>query len=285
MLGQVKLQSYRTLQLFDTQRFLKPVRLESAENLRQFFLELCGALKIKNLLEIGAHEASISIDFLLRDANGTRRALAFEANPFTFESKTKSASERGVEVFNFGVADIDSIKDFQIPINKDLGYVDLSPGNASFLIRNDISVQYEIVKVPTITLNEIFNTHNISGNFALWIDVEGFSKSVLMGADRVLSGSNAQLVFIEIESTNFWKEQSSLLEVMTLLSNYHFEWVAKDFEYRGQSNYIFIKTDSVPFLSKHIRKYSSKFYTLIIKSLLLYPRTIFQHLGGKRMKV
>jgi FkbM family methyltransferase len=281
MFRTIKIDSFSILQVIGRWRLLKPIRLESAENLREFFLEVCGAMSIKNLLEIGAHEASVSIDFLLGESTFARRALAFEANPFTFDSKTRLAGDSGVEVYNIGVADSASFLDFQIPVNKDDVANSLAPGNASFLVRNDSSVFYEIVEVPTITLNEIFNTHNILGNSALWIDVEGFSKPVLLGADHALSSANAQIVFIEIETASFWKEQSSLPEVFSLLSKYGYKWVARDFEYKEQSNYLFIKNDSVPLISSHIRKHNLKSYKLIFKSFILFPITFFQHLLEK----
>lgn len=208
-------------------------RSKSNQTLQSLFLGLSSKF-VNNFIEIGAREASASISFLKQMQTG--RALAFEANPMTFEKITRGASNSGVEVYNFGISDNSVSQSMFIPIWKE---DNLTPPNASFLTRSK-DVTYLEVTVPCLTLDEVFSSKIIEGPTALWVDVEGFAYQVLSGAKESLKKTDIKIIFIEVEAERFWKAQFLVKEVSEQLKCRGFFLVARDFEYKNQYNQVYI---------------------------------------------
>ena len=80
------------------------------------FITACEDLRIELLLEPGAQRAETSVEFVTRLGG---RAIAFEANPNTFESITSLAAEYGVEVRNVAVGDRVGQATLHIPVQEE----------------------------------------------------------------------------------------------------------------------------------------------------------------------
>jgi hypothetical protein len=74
---------------------------------------------------------------------------------------------------------------------------------------------------------------------ALWIDVEGAAKEVLMGARKSLR-NGVQCVAIEMEKRSFWADQWLAPDISSFMAEFDFLPLARDMETGWQYNQIFI---------------------------------------------
>jgi len=228
-------------------RSLKNFRKQSALLLDDFFFTALSILNVEYFLECGAHEAQASSRFCSIGKN----AIAIEANPVTFNVKTVSAMSAGVEVLNFGLGASTGELEFYVLEE------DLVAGNATFQPKANEIYKKQIVKVDTIDniVQERAIEHNPIG---LWVDVEGFSRAVLQGANQLLKTENCMILKIEVESFLFFEGQALSTEVADHLSAIGFEAIIVDAEYEQQFNVVFVKRgviDSLAFeLGKSLEK-------------------------------
>jgi FkbM family methyltransferase len=195
------------------------------------FFKILSGCGVTGLIECGAHEASASINFM---RTGGRRAVAIEANPITYEMKTKLAEQHGVLSFNCGVGKEVGEIDFFIPQH------DQTAGNASFLKKPNVN--YESKKVSVDTINNIFHKHFKRGEvLALWIDVEGLALDVLKGGDSLLKNDICQVIKVEVENIPFWQNQSLARDVDNYLTSLDYKAILRDIEWNGQYNLIYVK--------------------------------------------
>lgn len=173
------------------------------------------------LVECGAHRAEASVRF-------GRKAIAIEANPITFDEKMANAPH---------------ITRLNVALDKEEGtaYIhifgeDQAPGNASTSERTDARA-FSMMKVPATTLDKV--TEKLDNGLALWIDVEGKSYEVLQGGLETLKKTD--VLIIEVEEKQFWKNQKLDHEVKKFLEDRGFVYVARDQEYPQQYNMIYVK--------------------------------------------
>jgi len=206
-------------------------RHKTAEWIDESFFKILKGCGVTGLIECGAHEASASVNFM---RTGGRRAVAIEANPFTYESKTKLTEQYGVLSFNCGVGGEVGEIDFYIPLH------DQNAGNASFLKKTN--VKYKSKKVSVDTLDNIFREHfETNEALALWVDVEGLALEVLKGGGSLLNSENCLVIKVEVESKSFWEGQSLARDVDNYLTSFGFKAILRDLEYRNQYNVIYVK--------------------------------------------
>jgi FkbM family methyltransferase len=176
-------------------------------------------------------------------------AFAYEANPYTFEQEKQNLADQGIYYINNAlsdkVGDIDFlIQDAYLDHGKVVTQLDPIRGNNSLIIRTEKDVQYKPVTVQGTTLDQIFveqHMLSIEDRFCLWIDVEGASDKVLLGATEMLK--KVQSIFIEVEEFEFWKDQWLAKDVISFLEDQGFEYIARDNEYEKQYNCIFVKKE------------------------------------------
>ena len=245
------------------------LRAKSTLLLRKLFLDLCDDCAVKNLLEIGAHEASISCDFLKSNSSNDRRALAYEANPVTYKELTMQAESFGVEVYNSGISSAVGELEFNIPLEGDTGK--LTPSNASFLTRNDDQTKYHKLNVPTDTIDHVFDSRSILGTCALWIDVEGFAHEVIKGATLALISKQVAFLQIEVEAIQYWHEQETYERIFADLSECGFIPMARDFETRYQYNVIFGRQEMVDTSKTRVKLYNRHIRLLLVFNLVALP--------------
>lgn len=229
-------------------------RRDSARLLRRTFHDLCHDLGVSNLLEIGAHRAEVSIEFM-KSGKGRTRAFAYEANPYTFERKTSMASRHGVQVRQLGLgknATEDKIE-FLIPLWRES--VDpLTPGNASFMTRVE-STDYERVLVGMTSVDQECLENGIVGCSALWIDVEGYAFEVLEGAANLLASGDCSMICVELESVAFWHNQRTSVKVDAALQAFGYTAVMRDAEFNTQFNVVYVHRDRLADVDEQVMAY------------------------------
>lgn len=224
-------------------------RADSAVLLCDYFMRLAERMRPATLLELGAHRADASTAFRRRVGN---RAIAFEANPFTFASLTKEAERAGVEVRNLGVGAVAGVADLHIPLFGEAP--SLTPGQASLRRRTE-DIDYETVRIEVTTLDAIAQDLNVDGGVALWVDVEGMGLDVLSSGRGLLNRSECRFAMVEVETRAFWDGQSSAEEVDQLMASADFVPVMCDAEYPFQHNVIYVKDADAPGIGDLIAGY------------------------------
>lgn len=216
---------------------------KTAHWLDETFFLMLRHLETDYLVECGAHEASASVRFV-RD--GGKRALAIEANPVTFATKTKVAErQNGVIAVNLGVASRPGHLDFHIPQDNSLD------GSASFLRKPD--VEYRSERVPVDTLDNIAGRYfSEPGRMALWVDVEGLAGEVLGSGSSLLRSPQCVALKVEVESKPFWSGQELGSQLVGSLSEWGFTPVLRDIEYDSQFNIVFLRTSLVEALDEFL---------------------------------
>ena len=223
----------------------------SALLLDEFFFLALSKLDIGCLMECGAHEALASTKF----SNMGKRAIAIEANPSTYKSKTLKAKSAGVEVLNIGLGASKGELKFYVPKN------DSRAGSATFQPKSNEDYITKTVKVETI--DNIFKQRNLNDSLiALWIDVEGFSREVLQGAKELLENRKCLMIKIEVETYPYFKGQALCTEINDYLMSFGFSPILVDDEYKQQFNVIFVKKQLIDILSLELKDMFDRMSTI-----------------------
>ena len=212
-------------------------RKSSALLLEDSFFDVCLEIEATNLIECGAHDARASKRFLLTSG---RRALAVEANPYTFNEITMHASQNGVDVRNVGVGRHSCRAHVLLP--KVAGT--RTPVNASFL-QKPLLGPCEKVEVEIVTIDMLANELPQEARIVLWIDVEGMAHDVLLGGSQLIADHRCRAIFVEVEDVEMWEGQSLSSDVHDLLTTNGFTPVMRDAEYVGQYNVLYVRREMV----------------------------------------
>lgn len=217
------------------------------------YFEIFEVLKIQNIVECGAREATASIEAIKRGA----KAFAIEANPTTFNQITPKSNDKFTKI-NIGLSDTSGKLDFFVPKKN------TTAGSSTFLPKKKLD--FNIVSVPIDTLDEVTKNFNLtSGPFSLWIDVEGMQKQVLLGSKNILKSENCKFIKIEVEEREFFGGQLWLdTDIENFLYKFNFIPVFLDFERTYQYNIIFVKKDILELITKNVE---SSFEASVQKNL------------------
>lgn len=246
-------------------------------DLKESFLEICRLLEIRTLIEVGAHEASASIQFMqLGIPNAI--AIAIESNPYTYHQKTTKAEPFGVKTLNIGVGQRPCELELIIPQNGDSQ--DKSPLNASFLEKREGTKRFDKISVKIQTLDAIAKMENLSPPIALWIDCEGFSEEVLSGATELFNADFLKIIYIELENKELWFRQTLDIDILSILRDNGFELLMRDFEGRGQYNAIFCKAEDLPIIPKIKEIFLRKVTLSVLRSFGKFPFYAMSRLIG-----
>jgi len=205
-------------------------RLRSNAELGNLFANIIVHSKIESFYEVGALYAEFSM--FIKDT--IKDVYAFEASPRNYNlAKDKI---KGINYLNLAISDYDG----EIDIN--VGSSDgANIGADSVLNRIDNGLtEYKKEKVKCIRLDSFIKSKNLENKSnALWIDVEGSTMDVLVGAEKTLI--NTKIIFIEVEEAIFWENQVLVSEINKYLCNKGFIPIARDFEYENQFNIVYVK--------------------------------------------
>lgn len=212
-------------------------RRKSNRDLCELFFGLVRVTQPNAFIEAGAKTAETSIR--VRQYLPKARIAAFEANPEIFNryKEDPKLAEKRVEYRHMAVTDYDGEIEFRIMrAANGVAISDVSGGN-SIHTRASKNIDYDVVKSPCIKLDSFFVDRPRN---ALWIDVEGASKQVLTGARHLLT--NTTVAIIEVEDYEVWEGQWTTEAVTSFLYAYGLVPVARDFEFNGQHNIVFVNS-------------------------------------------
>jgi FkbM family methyltransferase len=196
-------------------------------------------------LELGAHAAAFSR--AVKAEMPQAQVHAVEANPYCHARFQAEAAAAGVGYHHLAVGE--EVREAVFKIARRRDGKELSPTRGSNSLRTKpLDVDYEDAAVSMVTVDHFVAGQGLAGRpTAMWIDVEGCAFEVLSGARRTLEDTT--LLMVEVEDKPFWTGQKTAPEVNRLLLRSGFIPVARDFEYKGQYNLVFLR----PALYEHHR--------------------------------
>lgn len=213
-------------------------RRASVAATERLFMTLTECLRPDAFIEAGAKDAGIAAR--IKAMWPQARAVAFEANPFTYERfADQHAAGSGVEYLNVALSSAPGTVTF-LPRSSRNGQP-IADGKGSLLERVALKQQdrYEVT-VPSTSLDAYFSDRR-GKQFALWIDVEGAAGLVLAGGANVLR--NTSHLIVEVEECPFWDGQALRGDIVESLRAHGFTPVARDFQSRFQFNLVFVRRD------------------------------------------
>lgn len=210
----------------------------------RLFFDLLDQFSCSTLIELGAHRATASRNFMR--AKKGRRAIAVEANPYNYE-RFKEKVEKGGTVYK------------NLAMTNETGFVNmiLSDNDSdrkrghrrtcNSLLRNKDFIRTKTIQVSGITFDDLIKESVAKSEIyplnvnrpSLWVDLEGALGLLLEGAQKMLPECFA--VFAEIEATPLFDNQIIGDEIFKAFSELNFIPFLRDCEYNPkQYNVIFI---------------------------------------------
>jgi FkbM family methyltransferase len=137
-----------------------------------------------NCIDVGCHKGEILKLFLELSPMGNH--IAFEPIPILYESLRVNFNINNVEIHNYALSDISSIKDF-IYVKNNMGYSGLKERKYNLI------PEIKKIKVVTKTLDEVVTSKG-KIDF-IKIDVEGGEFDVLKGSKKILLNDKPFVIF------------------------------------------------------------------------------------------
>jgi len=202
-----------------------------------FFFRFVSNLSVDLFVECGANAAETSIFFA---KNFKRQAIAIEANPLTFKERTSKSAISGVLPICLALGDSKGTAKLMVPIDGDQVF----DGASSLSERNDDSLYQEFV-IDQSTLDLVIDEKGLgkSSQIALWLDVEGRALEVLTGAQKLFDLRKVSLIYVEVETFQFWHNQHLASDVDEFLERNSFTPVIRDLQSKDQFNLIYVRND------------------------------------------
>lgn len=232
--------------------------------LTRLFFDLSANAGIDLFVEAGAREASASRR--ARKWFKEARVVAFEANPYTYQTFLPDNVDAGIEYLNVALTEVAG--PILLNVHRDEEGRPIDNGQASLLKRDRIAADrergFEQVPVDGVPLDHFFAGYEY-GSAALWVDVEGGAGLVLPGARALLAKTSVLL--IEVEDQSFWGESQWLREdVVSYLYDIGMVPVARDFEYVYQYNILFVRAELLQRATK-MRWHLARFHSQAVRPL------------------
>ncbi len=154
--------------------------------------------------------------------------FAYEPTPKTFT--------RLIE--NIQLNNLENIKAFNIGISDSKGTLCLKVSSSGFDAWNTFVGQEDFkfsrqVDVPVETLDDIYQytfSENKSSIALIKIDVEGWERHVLIGAQSILKKQDAPVLMVEFTETNLLAAGTNCYEIYDLVASYGYKWYTYDFK-------------------------------------------------------
>lgn len=217
--------------------------------LRQLFLDLAAHLGASRVVEVGAHDCSLSSEFM---RGSGRSAIAFEANPHVFQLYASAAESRGIDYRNLAVSSTPSpLVSLKVP-QWTQGF--MTPGNSSLRDRAD-GVPTVDVLVQQSTVDEELAAESPGSVNCMWIDAEGLALEVVQGARQFLLANTTVMILIEVEREQHWLKQHLVDSLDAELAELGFVPIARDFEYPSQYNKLYVSERAVRSSLDHASSY------------------------------
>jgi FkbM family methyltransferase len=216
-----------------------PARRRCTDLLTELFLDLVVLAEPEVFVEAGAHEAWASMQ--IRARLPACRVVAYEANPFVFDAMAgvHDYAGLGVDYRHQALADGPDEVTFQVVGAADGLVAPRYHGFSSMNTRHhddEQGVVYDPVIVAATTLDAVCSEP--PGSAALWVDVEGAARQVLLGGPAFLG--RCDVVKIEVEDYAFWRDQWLVADVLAELHRHGLYPLARDVEYDLQYNMVLV---------------------------------------------
>jgi len=218
----------------------------SHEELNDRFFALIDELNPDLFIEAGANNGETSIR--VQNEFPSCDVVAYEANQFIYNQSVHLFDNNPVKYLNVALSDKVGKSKFFIAKGSD-GPMYEAWNNS---LKQKDGWEYEEQEVKVDTIDNRFKDSEHS-RIAMWVDVEGHAMEVLKGSCETLK--RVELLKIELESIQHWKDQSVDEEVARFLLDNNFIPIYRDTEYTTQYNIIFIKNNSN--LGEGIRTYDT----------------------------
>lgn len=203
-------------------------------------------------VEIGAYEAAFSRD--MKTAYPDAEVLAVEANPRVFELFEGRAAAAGIGYVHKAVGEHPGVASFFIPeivAGTRMPFAGRM-GSLHQVAARDSELTEVQVEVTTLdALAEALPGESL----CLWIDVEGAVDQVLRGGRRAVE--RAKILYCEVESAPFWKDQALADAVMAQATEAGFVPIARDCQKWFQYNVLFVKREllEIPVYEQLVTRY------------------------------
>ena len=212
-------------------------RVGTVDALTTLFFELVEQLGVERFVEAGAKDGTASIRAAALPSVAV--AVAFEANPYTFERFNPQLREHGVEHEHKALSDREGVVDFLVRLNAEGRPI--SDGQASLLERFDYSPGHVRVAVDAVTLDGYFASAP-GIRTAIWMDVEGATSMVVRGGSRLLA--ETEVAIVEVEERVSWEGQEWLrVDVVREMRRLGLVPIARDRQSRFQFNIVFVRKE------------------------------------------
>lgn len=234
-------------------------RKHSNRALVELFFGIALTTKPDLFIEAGAKmaEASRRARRMLPDA----KVVAFEASPENYNrfSVEFPFKDENIDYLHYALSNKTGTITFNMQAKIDGVETRKNLGNNSILKRKRKGVEYNEVTVPSMRLDDYFKSPKKS---AIWIDVEGANQQVLQGGKNTLR--KARVVMIEVSDAQFWRGEWGARKVISFMYDLGFTPVARDFEFSGQHNIVFVR-NNVLRDDKKVRNNIEYFFSVLTK--------------------
>ncbi|MGB4867030.1 MAG: FkbM family methyltransferase [Hyphomicrobium sp.] len=211
---------------------------ETHRLLRSAFFSVVQALSPTVFFDIGTRDGETACH--AKELLPNCSVHAFEANPYMFGKYRSRIHASGVVHHNLAIGNTTGETELYVPLatsyalaSGDVHVADepQDTGRSSLFRRNDALAQYDVKRVPIITLDDYCDRAGINkaGPVVMWIDVEGAASLVLDGATETLQ--RTKVVFLEVETSSAWLGQACAPEVLQRLVDSGFTPIARDREW------------------------------------------------------
>lgn len=226
-------------EVFDTfETRLKPLseRLVITNRLEDELDEIIDLVRPDLFLEVGAFDARFSRKMKRKFPNVP--AIALEANPRVYNNFYSQAAIDGVDYRNCAATSKRETVKIHIPeqiAGKKMPEIGSMGSLLEVGLRDSRTISVEVMGMP---IDDILQEHSFE-NACAWIDVEGFTDQVLLGGRKTID--KCSIIFVELESSPVWKGQVLADEIIHLLDDSGFEYVARDCQKWFQFNAVFLR--------------------------------------------
>ena len=125
---------------------------------------------------------------------------------------------------------------------------------ATSLLSNRLD--FKKIQVPMNTLDSIVKSNSLPNSIlALWIDVEGSTYDLLLGAIKTLKSKNCRIIKIEMETEVIWANQITFNDLNSFLIKHNFVLVLRDIQRTNQFNAVYVKSEYIHLVRDLIDNY------------------------------
>ncbi len=229
---------------------LAPRARRRASALIGLFDALVGKTGVDVLMEIGAHDARVSVAFT--NAASGRRAFAYEASPRIFARNNGPQISKQVRFVNQAIGGRRGEIKFYEPLHDNY-----ESQWGSVKKRKNFDA-YKEVTVPMITLADAVDTA-LEGRVdalkaALWIDVEGYAYEVLASAGAKLAETIA-ICYVEVNDIAAQENAATSLQLISHMLDNGFVPIARDNEWADAYNVIFLNNKLLSHVQETVIKW------------------------------